>query len=411
LDNLLLYLSPVYFLICLLSPEINLALLLYIGRIGFEPRLALIEPFSLNQLNLLIFAWHFWKVQKDAPDGLTSEYQFIKPYLPFILYLGLNALIFSHYPDYALRKLTSLFFMGTIAAMFLHLIYRTKGRRALARTLTAFALIAFAISGLAFIKIIAGLSETRLTVLQGGPIVLGRINGLAILMIAGYYYYTNSRKLKFGLIAIGTIIFFTQIWTLSKGPVLALYLTLGLAILIFNKKGRLTGIMIMTIGAALILTFTLSSFDLDSRYFMNPFTQSTENTYRIRWLLFTQAFENIRHHFLLGTGLGNFIDQGVVYGVLYKYPHNLFLEIFSETGVIGFLLFGTILVGWFRRIQQYLSHQRARDPLTVVILLICVYMGVNQMVSGDLTAARFFWFFLFWSDLMLKEENNNFLTR
>jgi len=406
LDSFPLYISPLYLLICFLSPEINLALLLYIGRIGYEPRLQIFEPFSLNHLNLLIFAFHYWKSQRELSGQFEPIFRFFKPYLPFILYLGLNALLLSHHPDYALRKLISLAGLGVLAVMYLQMRYRIVGRTALARTLTAIAFIAFAMSGLAFFKIMIGISEARLTVLQGGPIVLGRINGFAILMLAGYYFYTDRRKLKVGLFIIGTLIFFTQLWTLSKGPVLALYLTLIIEIYLFSKTKKSTRILLATLAMVLILVFTFSCFQLDTRFFMNPFAQSPENTYHIRWMLFVQAFENIRHHLFFGTGLGNFMDNSMVYGVLHRYPHNLILEIFAETGLLGFVLLLKILYDYFHRMWRYLKDYSV-DHMTIVLLMLGLYMFLNQMVSGDLTAGRFLWYFLIWGTMMMDIETQD----
>jgi glycosyltransferase involved in cell wall biosynthesis len=102
---------------------------------------------------------------------------------------------------------------------------------------------------------------------------------------------------------------------------------------------------------------------------------------------------------ILGTGLGSF--AGVLKntstigtakpGDLYQYPHNVPLEVASETGLIGFgLIIVPLLLGWFA--FMWGGIQRGSPAVAGVMMIVAVFFAVAN-ISGDIPSDRGLWIF------------------
>ena len=70
--------------------------------------------------------------------------------------------------------------------------------------------------------------------------------------------------------------------------------------------------------------------------------------------MWEESSNMIREHFILGGGLNNFKNAITPYHKytffeLYLYPHNIFLNTWSELGILGFISFFSIIIIFFRK--------------------------------------------------------------
>ncbi|HEY0829520.1 MAG TPA: lipopolysaccharide biosynthesis protein [Candidatus Dormibacteraeota bacterium] len=97
---------------------------------------------------------------------------------------------------------------------------------------------------------------------------------------------------------------------------------------------------------------------------------------------------------ILGTGLGSFADavpMSLSQGNFYQYPHNVPLEVASETGLIGFfLIFGPLVGGWLSLL--WAGIRRASAPIAGVMMIVTVFFTVSNL-SGDIPSDRGLWVF------------------
>ena len=97
---------------------------------------------------------------------------------------------------------------------------------------------------------------------------------------------------------------------------------------------------------------------------------------------------------ILGTGLGSFagsVPMSLSEGNFYQYPHNVPLEVASETGLIGFLLvFGPLVWGWLSLL--WAGIQRASAPIAGMMMIVTVFFTVSNF-SGDIPSDRGLWVF------------------
>lgn len=92
------------------------------------------------------------------------------------------------------------------------------------------------------------------------------------------------------------------------------------------------------------------------------------------------------------------IKQSPIYGygffgmwrVLNRYPHNLFLEILLQGGIILFIPFTVISFLLFRKLSKLIKL----EPSLVIISIIALYPMVLLMFSGTYISQGLFWFIL-----------------
>jgi O-antigen ligase len=97
---------------------------------------------------------------------------------------------------------------------------------------------------------------------------------------------------------------------------------------------------------------------------------------------------------ILGAGIGSFagvVPDSINPGHFYEYPHNVLLEVASETGIIGLLLIiGPLVAGWALLLRE--GVRRSSAPIAVILMLVAVYFSVAN-VSGDIPSERGLWIF------------------
>lgn len=97
-------------------------------------------------------------------------------------------------------------------------------------------------------------------------------------------------------------------------------------------------------------------------------------------------------HPLFGVGIQGFRSLSPN-PLTYNYPHNLFLELGSEMGIVAALIFLALAYCAFREIVRQLQNPLSREnTLVPTVFLLLIYVFLDAMVSGDINDLRFMWF-------------------
>lgn len=105
----------------------------------------------------------------------------------------------------------------------------------------------------------------------------------------------------------------------------------------------------------------------------------------MRIQMYEQAVEIWAAHPLGGAGIGGWpVLAG--WGDQKMYPHNLFLEVLSEYGIIGFILVSTFAFYAFRK--MFAGKPVNKSILKIIIFSIFANTFVNAMLTGDLSDNR-----------------------
>lgn len=163
------------------------------------------------------------------------------------------------------------------------------------------------------------------------------------------------------------------IWYSAARQSIFLYVVIWLLYLIHYKGFRIKNIIILLfsiIGGYIVL----SSLDTNSLEFLFG---STEGKDSARYDIIQSAMSQFNSSPLVGVGFGRFFHKGE-YGCN---EHNLFVELLTEMGIIGFLLFIVIIVHALCSSYNFIKQNfRLVYPL---ILFLIVYF-LRAMVSSDL---------------------------
>ncbi len=85
-----------------------------------------------------------------------------------------------------------------------------------------------------------------------------------------------------------------------------------------------------------------------------------------------------------GSGIGSF-PIAVGLGDKRMYPHNIFLEIAAELGVVGLVIFAFFLLyGVKRLIQNFFSNY----PYSIFVLMVFAMNFFDALIGGDITDHR-----------------------
>jgi hypothetical protein len=198
----------------------------------------------------------------------------------------------------------------------------------------------------------------------------------------------NRNKLYiYNLLYLGSLLVMLVVG--SKGPLVA-FIVVWIAVHgIFSLKKLFVIVSVIFIGYYIsfdnsyLFTSNISSFL--GRY---EIIVTTINMYTSEFNLYNLVF---------GYGMASFPE---FFYSNYNYPHNIFIEILFESGLIGFILFTVILFNFFKRFKVELYN------------LLALFFLISSLFSGDIpTNSAFFIFYILSAGLMNKEGNKGRLKK
>ena len=235
----------------------------------------------------------------------------------------------------------------------------------------------------------------------------------AIIFTIGLYitYLTGLRSALMGL-AICTLLSTT--WNIYKKRLLNTHIYSFILILIIISL--LVYITPQGFSTSQRLSSLVKIEDLD---FGNDAAILTRvESYKISWQMFTESP-------LIGYGFGGFNGyNNIKWTTIQKYPHNIILEILSEMGIVGLLIFGIFFYQIVRSIYNlefiiynsksnhqssfekpaspieagsipYRGRQHPASSITTHFLLLAFFFSLFMaMFSKDISTQGFLWLFL-----------------
>ena len=241
---------------------------------------------------------------------------------------------------------------------------------------------------------------TRLVLFSSNPIQTARFMAVCAVLTGIMMTFNEKRKFIYGLVMLVFVVAILS--TGSRGPVLSLFATLvTLGIIVGGNLRKQVGILVL-VGVLVVLTaLFIIPENLSARF--NVFAGGelvvtrkglvVFSTIASRWSLWGNAIELwIRDipHFLFGSGAGG-------YAALFpwrdfRYPHNLFLEVISEFGIIGLVLFLSHAIIAVKDVVRHFRKNYSQPEVLWLGATLTVFF--SAMFSGDINDNRLIWFFL-----------------
>jgi len=227
----------------------------------------------------------------------------------------------------------------------------------------------------------------RLSILGGGPNILGRFLGmLCLLMVAQSLRQVDGLRWSVvWRIVVAAVALILLLQTGSRGALTGLLIGLLALLVVRRMNVRLIGI-----GAVIIFSFgylfkeilDLEAIEsIEQRWLV---TTLEEGYFSHRDVLFAEAYRLWLEHPVFGGGLDSFIHY--TFG-LDRYPHNLVMEVAQTGGTVAALL----LLGWI--VHVILNSWHFRNHYVEIGLSMTALTFGCALFSGDFYDSRLMFIF------------------
>lgn len=395
-------------------PELYFALYLTAGVYKADPRLSFIN----NILDLTIFF--------EVLTLLGIIYLFLKRkskiffpplkiFLPYMFFACLvtSGLLHTSAPNYGIDKALRFLLITTPSFFVPLMIFRNKDTYK--RFMFFFVILSIAMT---LDIITGGLSVGSMSFKEAfgsNYLAVGRISGLAILYSS--IFLIMSKKFLYRILHFIFLIAFTFNIFISggRGPLISLGFCISFLFfyllsqfkfnfktysLIMDKRELkiLNSIVIIfIISLALLIIFRDYFVFLFYRFSFLEKLSGESIEERLR--LYRKAIEAVKSNVfnsIFGLGAGGFSTFYKGYDANRIYPHNIFLEVMSEFGILGLFSFLAILINSLFVAFGNLKISRTIEDLYLSygIILGILFMVFNSSFSGDINDNRLLFVFL-----------------
>lgn len=210
---------------------------------------------------------------------------------------------------------------------------------------------------------------------------------LVISEILGVFILLNhSKNVKLILFLKLTALFY-MIMLGGRGPIFFLAIIYIFYYLFKTKLTYQKGIVVILVTFLFnaLLSF-LQNWEFTKRMFSRFSTLLEGDAFESRGELLQISTTLIKEKFVFGTGYGGF-GVAALGSDFRAYPHNIILEIFVETGIVGFLLFLFFIVYFLTKIFVRMNSNK-QDVCTLDYSLCFIYLFLNAMKSSSFVDYR-----------------------
>ncbi|PIP17654.1 MAG: hypothetical protein COX43_03130 [Parcubacteria group bacterium CG23_combo_of_CG06-09_8_20_14_all_35_9] len=245
-------------------------------------------------------------------------------------------------------------------------------------------------------------STRRVTSFFGYPNAIGLYLGPIIVLFFGFSvtglkkYLKGSLVFQFLCFLVIISALLSIIWSRSEGAWLGALVGIIFIGFILSKKSR----VITMIAVAILLIVTLSHPQIKTYILREATFQGVSG--KIRLEMWQETVEMLCDHLIFGAGLSGYQKIFSPYHKarhieVYLYPHNIFLNFYSELGLTGLIIFFWIVIKFFKaglhtiktfHLTSYTSHLAIALMAAMICLLIHGFFDVPYF-KNDLSV--FFW--------------------
>jgi O-antigen ligase len=379
-----------------LRPPVLLALFVFVPYFEAAPGIRSIPFDPTAGLALLVLVALAMRVIAREPIRVPPP-GFLVPLVIIGLALLLG-LLWSAAPEYGREKTVKYFTVTLLAALAPFALLTTE--RDLRRFLYAIvggALLVAALTPVLEPTVAEGIAteyDTRGRYSFGGQIFPARFlctGALIMFLLPGLI--SSRWRLAAPVAALG--VSFVAIGFGARGPIAAFVVTLIAVALISalrSTRSLFAVLAAVVVGAAVLpfVTVPESAGERLREAASDPVATLRGDT---RWILYEQAFALIDANPVLGAGTGTFGAYVAIVSPPRQrlvYPHNIFLELWAEVGIVPVLAFMIAVGGGAWVLMRRLAaadDRRERQLLTLVLGLLVFNFLVTQ-VSGDINDNR-----------------------
>lgn len=345
------------------------------------------------QIILLIIICYYFILHKG---NILLNKRFAKFFLPIILLCVLILISYFSYIDisYYFQKVNGFMlnvFFQTIILYFLLTLKKFNTDLFIKYTFLIGILLTISTFHYMINNNISILNPRGVYFIEDNQILTGRLFGFHLIQCVYVFFMFKE---KFYKILSFVFFIFDIIFTFTAGS-RQVILSLGIlaicclfAFIKFNAKKTITFLTVILISSIFFLDKIISSLSgtyLFRRLEANMFESSSRVS--LYYDTISIIFNDISN-FLFGIGFSNFKFKSMFH---YDYPHNLFLEVFVELGLIG--LFITVYFILSVIIKSTPIIIKMKSPITLIMMVCFCYFLLISMFSFNINSNNYIFIF------------------
>lgn len=234
--------------------------------------------------------------------------------------------------------------------------------------------------------------------------------GLPVLI---YKFQTGTKKVKFISAIYAALAIIFVIMSFSRASMLAVAVIMGFVFYFYNRFLLKLGLVLAVI-IVIVLILNPALLEL---------LRLAENPFSYRDQLVEIGLRAWNDHLFLGTGYNTahivtgekflYAQKGYDLYLVGKHFHNIYLEVLVEDGLIGIILFITMIISWtisgFRAIRKWADLRRTFAICYTGLLLAVILQGFFEsfLLSAGNSASIMFWVLTGLTVQKLKIQSND----
>ena len=230
------------------------------------------------------------------------------------------------------------------------------------------------------------------------PNVLGEYFLLVVPMAAAMLLTSKSWKARIFWAICGAIMMLCLLLTYSRGCYLGILFAAALFLVMLDRRFILLGVV------GLILAPVILPDTIIERFLSIGNMEDTSTSYR--WSIYMGSLAMLKDYWFSGVGPGTEAFNQVYPAYAYhsttaQHSHNLFLQLTSDTGIFGLLMFCLVVFSFFRTSFTALRGEKDWESRVFIITGISAIAGFMVQSMTDYTFYNYRVMLLFWAVLGL----------
>lgn len=214
--------------------------------------------------------------------------------------------------------------------------------------------------------------ETRVVSTFENPNVLGEYLLLMIPIAMAYLWNAPKGFTKFSQLCVAGVLSLCMIFTYSRGNWVGLIVAVCLYFAFYDRKFIWFGIGVLLISPAFLPE------NIINRFLSIGDTKDTSTSYRVN--IWFGTLKMLKDYWLVGIGQGE-VAFSYVYskysyaGITAPHAHNLYLQLITEHGVMGLIIFFGIIISYYKNVISAIVYKKHSFLKALIIGLSAGMMG------------------------------------
>ncbi|OGU07730.1 MAG: hypothetical protein A2075_16625 [Geobacteraceae bacterium GWC2_58_44] len=218
------------------------------------------------------------------------------------------------------------------------------------------------------------------------PIAIGRLMGAGALVALVYLLRSDKKWLRLCLALLSGFLAAIMVMANERGPVLSFILAMLLALWLYRTNiSRKISLWFLILATLMLGMIGYTTVNPDANRLSATFAGGVGAESRLE--IYSTALDVFASNCLLGAGYGGF--GAATKDFNYGYPHNIFLEVMTESGTVGLIIF----LVFMRYLKSSITNVLNTDVFNDAAVILLVFYLLNAQVSGSLCGNSEFFLF------------------